>query len=101
MIDVQRCSRRKQNKSNVGISEGLAREGGDARRGELNLNLRRILTPAAAADLAPSFAPLPLPPLTLLLAIIFVLELAFLKTSCCHGQHYILKANVTFATFNG
>ena len=27
MIDVQRCSTGKQNKSNVGISEGLGREG--------------------------------------------------------------------------
>ena len=49
MIDVQICSTRKQNKSNVGISEGLGREGGDARRGELNLNLRRILTPVDLA----------------------------------------------------
>ena len=60
MIDVQSCSTGKQNKSNVGISEGLGREGGDARRGELNLNLRRILTPvdlACSVFASPSKSP--------------------------------------------
>ena len=87
MIDVQSCSTGKQNKSNVGISEGLGREGGDARRGELNLNLRRILTPA---DLAPSFAP---PRSTSSTS--SLVENWFTIISCgCQGQDYILKTKV-------
>ena len=38
-----------------GWAAGCEEEGG-GEGGQLNLNLRRILTPGAAADLAPSFA---------------------------------------------